>query len=177
MTRRIRRVSNENYVWPKKPRILFAEALPPNDQELVPAHLLALRKAVDPWIGSDTSSGRQVEDLITFLPQVTVNELAEALRDRHYTHVHILAHGAEFKEGVDERFGLSFCDEFEPGGQTISGPRLAAMIAASDQECSWHKPTVVSIASCNGANGGSVVGAGASVAHHLHEADAVTGIV
>jgi len=50
--RRVRRVDNEQFEWQGRPRILFAFNLPAHDAEaLVPAHTLALRKAIDPWVG------------------------------------------------------------------------------------------------------------------------------
>ncbi|MCK7492771.1 MAG: hypothetical protein MZW92_15490 [Comamonadaceae bacterium] len=52
LTREIRRVAEEVLEWPQRPRILFAAAAPPGvGQVPVESHLLALRRAVDPWVG------------------------------------------------------------------------------------------------------------------------------
>jgi hypothetical protein len=186
MTRRVRRVNNGTVRWPTAPRILFVESLPPADaQTLVPAHMLALRKALDPWVRKDTTNSttfandyndvrvpQSLKKLITVLPQASVEDVMRALRNDHYTHVHFLAHGKSFKEGIDDRFGLEFYEDHDPSkSDIVSGTRLAAMIkSCADEGVHSHCPAVISIASCYGSNGGSVVGAGSSVAHHLHEA-------
>ena len=186
MTRRVRRVNNGTVKWPATPRILFVESLPPQDARLlVPPHLLALRKALDPWVrddpavpmssADDTASmeiPQSLKQLITILPQASVEDVMRELRHNNYTHVHFLAHGKQFKEGIDDRFGLEFYEDHDPTRtDVVSGVRLAAMMkSCADENVDWHCPTVISIASCYGSHGGSVVGAGSSVAHHLHEA-------
>ncbi len=186
MTRRVRRVNHGTIKWPATPRILFVESLPLEDaRSLVPPHLLALRKALDPWVRNDPGVPMSSADdivsqdlpaslkkLITILPQASVEDVMRELRHNNYTHVHFLAHGKQFKEGIDDRFGLEFYEDHDPTRtDVVSGVRLAAMMkSCADENNDWHCPTVISIASCYGSNGGSVVDAGSSVAHHLHEA-------
>ncbi|MGH8523504.1 MAG: hypothetical protein ACREXY_04605 [Gammaproteobacteria bacterium] len=59
ITRETRRVPEEFIEWPDRPRILFVSATP-RGYEAVPAgaHLLALRKALQPWIGKDCCGAR-----------------------------------------------------------------------------------------------------------------------
>jgi hypothetical protein len=181
ITRRVRRVGDECSCWPDRPRILFAHALPPADAaRLVPAHLLALRNAVAPWVG--LKPGEQLEldhppsylaEYLTVLPHASVQSLFAELRKDCYTHVHLLAHGVEIREGVDVRFGLALRDAEHPLVEDrVSASRLTTLFRAMVRDChpKLTLPAVVTLASCHGAAGGSVVGAGASVAHALHEA-------
>ena len=181
ITRRVRRVGDARVCWPDRPRILFAHALPPADAaRLVPAHLLALRNAVAPWIG--LRPGEQLEpdrppsylaEYLTVLPQASVQSLFAELRKDCYTHVHLLAHGVEIREGVDVRFGLALRDAEHPLSEDrVSASRLTTLFRAlvCDGDPRLTLPAVVTLASCHGAAGGSVVGAGSSVAHALHEA-------
>ena len=119
-------------------------------------------------------------EYLTILPQASIqaieNEIAKGLEeDSHgpYTHVHILAHGVEYEEGVDKRFGLALHSVNDPTVMDkVSGIRLATALRTSGScgGAALALPTVVTIASCQGEQQGSVTGAGASVAHALHEA-------
>ncbi len=114
LTRRVRRVDNEWFEWSDRPRILFAFNLPPRDSAaLVPAHLLALRKAIDPWVGRDKEDTensavppRRVGKYLSVLERASSRTIVEELSKGNYTHLHILAHGVETQEGVDHRFAL-----------------------------------------------------------------------
>lgn len=181
ITRRVRRVGDERFCWPDRPRILFAHALPPADAaRLVPAHLLALRNAVAPWVGLKPGEELELDrppsylaEYLTVLPQASVQSLFAELRKDCYTHVHLLAHGVEIREGVDVRFGLALRDAEHPLVEDrVSASRLTTLFRAMVRDChpKLTLPAVVTLASCHGAAGGSVVGAGASVAHALHEA-------
>jgi hypothetical protein len=79
-----------------------------------------------------------------------------------FTHVHILAHG-------DKASGLHFSGAGE--SRTVSGQELAMVVRALRRtgESKLAEPAVVTIASCDSANMGTVIGPGASVAHVLHE--------
>src|SRR4029077_1588486 len=113
VTREVRRVAESQLHWlPTKPRILFAAAAPP-DVGAVPveSHLLALRRLVDPWLryydSADVDQRRkQVERRLVFLPHATADALEKACATGGFTHVHILAHGVEARDGYDTRFGL-----------------------------------------------------------------------
>jgi len=181
VTRRVRRVNNDRFRWPDRPRVLFAHALPPADAaRLVPAHLLALRNAVAPWVGLKPGERWEpdrppsyLREYLTVLPQASVQSIFAELRKDRYTHVHLLAHGVEIREGVDRRFGLALSDSERPLSEDrVSASRLAMLFRAMVRDCHPRLalPAVVTLASCQGAAGGSVVGAGSSVAHALHEA-------
>lgn len=179
ITRETRRVPEEFVEWPERPRVLFVAASPPG-YESVPAaaHLLALRKALEPWIGSietDEAATRrkQVARQLSVLANASIDAIEQVCAADRYTHIHILAHGHERQEGYDVRFGLALHDPIDPAGPAdiVSGERLvtALRVSRKGEYGKLTRPAVVTLASCNGGNVGTVSGAGASVAHALHE--------
>jgi hypothetical protein len=192
MTRRARRTDTGHVSWMRQPRILFAAAQPTGKIPLED-HVTALVRCLEPWIDSSSAKDgtRQTEysNYLTILPQASLEDIARAVArasdgadqvsegrrtaPRPFTHVHILAHGAEYEDGVDQRFGLVLHNSktrSEP--DIVSGSRLALALRALSPAagCLPNCPTVVTIAACQGAQQGSVIGPGASVAHALHEA-------
>jgi len=178
LTREIRRVSDEQLQWPKEPRILFIAAAPPRVGAIpVESHLLALRRVIAPWVkyfdeGDVGMRRKRVEEHLHFLPEASIEAIEHACASGKYTHVHILAHGIEIKENYDTRFYLALHNSLDPEeADYISGSRLATALRASQRPDSrgLARPAVVSLASCDSGNIGSVAGAGASIAHALHE--------
>ena len=179
ITRETRRIPEECMTWPLQPKILFVFASPPGLEAVpAPAHLLALRQAITPWLGlgddlSVDERGKLVAQHLGVLPNATVEALENACASDNYTHIHILAHGVSLDSADDNRFGLAFHSASEPSGrEVISGERLATILRTPRlaKAGSFNRPAVVTLASCNGSNVGSVAGAGASIAHALHEA-------
>ena len=180
LTRRVRRVDVDRIVWPHKPRVLFVAANPEGEIPLQ-AHVNELIRCLQPWIPD-----RNTDDLasvyrehLTILPQASIQaieaEIAKGLDEESagpYTHIHILAHGVEYAEGVDQRFGLALHQADDPTAMDrVSGLRLATALRTSGSSggAVLALPTVVTLASCQSGQQGSVIGAGASVAHALHE--------
>jgi hypothetical protein len=180
LTREVRRVKDTVLTWTPQARILVICASPPGLQPVpTEAHLLALRRAIDPWVGyfdeHDEEQRRlQVGKCLQVLPVATIGAIQDACAQGDFSHVHILAHGIARHDGFDLRFGIALHDEADPDGppDVVSGDRLASALRPLSRpgRDSFVRPLVVTLASCNGANGGSVVGAGASVAHALQEA-------
>jgi hypothetical protein len=185
MTREVRRVPGEQLQWPRRPRILFVAAAPPGTPQApgvgaipLEAHLLALRRVIAPWIkffDADDEGARQrrIAEHLVLLPAASIEAVERECATGKYTHVHILAHGVEQKEGFDRRFYLAMHDALDPEKPDfISGARLATALRAAQRPDSrgLARPAVVSLASCDSGNVGSVAGAGASIAHALHEA-------
>jgi hypothetical protein len=180
ITRETRRVPEEFVEWPDRPRVLFVYASPPGFPEVpYAAHLLALRQSMAPWIGSTTTDDpearqKRVAPHLAVLPDASVNAIEDACRNNEFTHIHILAHGHERHDGPDVRFGLALHDPATPHGEAdiVSGERLSTALRVSNRKEHGKpsRPAVVTLASCNSGNVGTVVGAGASVAHALHEA-------
>lgn len=184
LTREIRRVPGEQLQWPRKPRILFVAAAPPGTREApgvgaipLESHLLALRRLVSPWVrffdvDDDAERRRRVAEHLVLLPGASIEAVERECASGKYTHVHILAHGVEVKEGFDRRFYLALHDARDPEKPDfISGPRLATALRAAQRPDSrgLTRPAVVTLASCDSGNVGSVAGAGSSIAHALHE--------
>jgi hypothetical protein len=175
MTREVRRVSNTQYHWPTRPRILFLAASPGGSAIPLEAHLLTLRKVIDPWVepanGVALLKGRLSENLVV-QTQASVTSIQRACAEGEFTHVHILAHGVEVPDDEEKRYGIALHSDQDPSvADVVDGARLATLLRTHRKrsENALSGPAVVTLASCEGANGGSVVGAGASVAHALHE--------
>jgi len=161
LTRHIRSVPCEGVRWPTRPRILFITG-DPSDLPFA-EHLAALHRAVAPWVGP-----AGLEEWLTVIDNATLAQIQEACAATDFTHVHILAHGAEDETAAGTSFGLSLLDH-EGIPDVVSGERLASALAslASGHR---HRPTVVTAATCDSANVGEVKTPGASFAHALHQA-------
>ena len=167
VTRNIRTVSPEGVLWPDQPRILFIAG----DPENVPyeEHRGVLKQAIRRFRYPDhddkkTSSERgreQFGDLLTILIHPTLADVFQECQDHRYTHIHVLTHGDETSPGV---YGLVLRG---PDGapDVVSGDRFRAAITTVG-----HRPSVVTLASCDSANVGSIIVPGASFAHEIHQA-------
>lgn len=175
ITREVRRGQVLPVKWDRKPRILFAFAQPGNLAPVPAAeHLGALRRAIEPWVKwSPTDEGRlaEVKKVLTVLPNATIESIRDACQAIEYTHVHILAHGAELGKG-DQRFGLALCDAGDPAASNIvDGETLAIAVTGIDRSRAKRQPpTLVSLATCDSGQVGSVVTTGGSIAHELNGA-------
>jgi hypothetical protein len=169
----------ENYLyWPSEPRILFVAAAP-KDVSPVPAelHLNALRELLQPWIGHADSEAERNELLnahLQVLENASCQDIARVCAEGDFTHVHILAHGVEYQDGLDLRFGIALHHPNDPMGTAdrVSGERLAMALRSvrASMHGSLARPVVVTLASCDTANQGGVQGMGGSVAYALHTA-------
>lgn len=173
LTRTTRRARPPQDPWPQRPRVLVVAASP----EGVPgiplrAHLLALRQALDPWIGPPRPGEPDPRDaLLTVLPRATWGQVREACGAAHFTHVHVLAHGAPREVLGQRKFGIALHGEAgAPPLDVVDGARLARALRSfrRAEDGQVLGPTVVTLATCDSANVGSVVAPGASVAHDLH---------
>ena len=172
VTRNIRTVSPERVVWPVRPRILFIAGDPDN----VPydEHRRVLLQAIqafqypvrDELALSQDGAREQFGDLLTILINPTLTDVFRECRDNRYTHVHILTHG-DLSETTRESYGLVLRGD---GGSAdvVSGDQFASALTSVGEQI--HRPTVVTVASCDSGNVGTVVIPGASFAHALHQA-------
>lgn len=176
ITRETRRVPEQQLVWPDETRVLFVVASP-DGAEPVPAlaHLLALRERIEPWV----SRPDQLDQHLSVLSHASLEAIEAACAATAFTHVHILAHGCEVREGYDTRFGLMLHRAGGVDGEAdvVSGERLASALRTTCRGGSsgggaarLRGPAVVTLASCNSGTVGSVAGVGASIAHALHQA-------
>jgi len=177
LTREARRGRPLPVEWNRKPRILFIFAAPAGLAAVPYAqHLVALRRAIDPWVKIlDNEEDRlaEVKKILTILPEATLEQIRQACMDDEYTHVHILAHGAPYEHAGDQRYGLALCSDRNPGEtDVVDGERLAiALTSDRASACgARQRPTVVSLATCDSGNVRSVLIPGGSIAHELHAA-------
>lgn len=178
ITREARRVGETCFSWPlRKPRILFAAAAPPGVGAVpMESHLLALRRVITPWVKyfdpqDKPQRQERIEEHLVLLPRASLRAIEERCRSGRFTHVHILAHGVPIREGADERFGLALHDAGDPShADLVNGIRLATALRTHRDACDLARPAVVTLASCDSGAGGSVIGAGSSLAHALHVA-------
>lgn len=173
VTREVRRVPATTTTWQRAPRILVVAASPPN-YEPVPlaAHLLAIREALDPWLSTHEPE-KQFQEFVTVLPNASDIQVERICAENNFTHIHILAHGEEFLENYDTRYGLAFHDPRDPDGEAsiVSGERLSTILRPARQPNSdpLASPNIVTLASCYSGNAGGITSIGASVAHALHQ--------
>ena len=173
VTRNIRTVSPEGVVWPAAPRILFISG----DEENVPyeEHRKALLAAIEPfqYPGDDdlveSAEGRreQFGKLLTILKNPTLSEVLHECQNTAYTHVHILTHG-DLSETSPDAYGLVLRGPND-SSEVVSGDQFAGALTPLGRE-RMHRPTVVTVASCDSGNVGTVIIPGASFAHALHQA-------
>ena len=174
ITRRTRNVSTNGVQWPSRPRILFIAA----DPSEVPfeEHRRELIEALQPFLypGRDnpvlSADGRreQFGNILTIIKNARFNDVAAECAANRYTHIHILAHGDKDPEAEDTSYALVLhTDDNEP--DVISGERFASAFTCLVGDA-IQRPAVVTLASCDSGNDGSVIIPGGSIAHVLHQA-------
>lgn len=187
LTRQTRRLATSVVDWPSRPRILCVVA----DGDLpVDAHVLALRQSIDPWIGWNDGDKfeameqseadddgyrrglsfnrmREAEQMLTVLLNPTLDDVSREARRVAYTHIHILGHGAPLADVGPAQTLYGLCFRAAGGGvDVVDGDRLEGALRHAKDCC---HPTVVTLATCEGASvGGAILGPGGSVAHALH---------
>lgn len=166
LTRHVRGIAEPRTSWSTRPRILFVSGYDVPFEE----HLDAMLQVLEPWHGSalEHQAVERVgpEHLMTpwlsVLNDTNLDEIKQVIAANHFTHVHVLAHGAtiEGRHQV-ERFGVDL------GGRVVTGQDLALALTRLDSGQS-RVPDVVTLATCDSAAQGSVVTSGGSVAFELH---------
>ena len=143
LTRHVRGVIRATS-WPLEPRILFISG---HDVPL-DAHLDVFERVLEPY-RSDRL--QRVDDLprhwtskhLTVIEEATLDEVRTAA-SAGFTHVHVLAHGAEIEQRRSSRHGLAL------GDRVVTGADLALALASSIGD-RRHLPSVVTLASCDSA--------------------------
>ncbi|MEE9413565.1 MAG: CHAT domain-containing protein [Methylococcales bacterium] len=177
ITREIRRSRPIPVAWdrPIEPRILFISAEPATMAVPKQAHVVALRKALEPWIRWPHHHDSQeratlVKERLRLLINPCVADIYNECASGNYTHIHILAHGASYEESGEQRFGLALCHQQDKKQvEIVSGKRLAkALQAELTNGPGRSQPLVVTLATCDSGNPGSPLTPGGSIAHNLH---------
>jgi len=167
LTRHIRTVSSDGVVWPDEPHILFISG----DPQDVPfaEHRAVLVEAIERFRYPeaddrtvDADGAERFGELLTILINPTLAALQRECEAHRYTHIHLLTHG-DLDALTNESYGLVLRDE-TGAADVVSGERFVSAITRVG-----HYPTVVTIASCDSGNVGSVIVPGASFAHAVHQ--------
>ena len=183
-TRETRRSRGVLRAWNsiKDPKLLVVVADPQNFGVPIVEHIAALRAAMEPWI-EWPRRGKQnvtpiterdrlpfVKQRISVLSNASLDEIRKKCSEEKFTHVHILAHGGEYEVAGEKQYGLVLCADGNPAEKTVvDGKRLAkALQALSSDGVNRSSPLVVSLATCDSGNPGSVLLPGGSLAHDLH---------
>ncbi len=168
LTRHIRTVSPEGVIWPERPRILFIAGDPENVPHKEHRQVLveAIQRFRYPEDGDQKIADEErtrFGDLLTILIYPSLDEVMAECRKNRYTHIHVLAHG-DLMDSSPGSYGIVLRGP-EGAPDVVSGDRFRTAITSVH-----HRPAVVTLASCDSANVGTVVIPGASFAHQLHEA-------
>ena len=161
ITRRVRGVRAAT-TWPTTPRILVVSG----DDVPFPEHLDVFGRVLEPWRSDELrpDAGRPrhwTSEQLTVIERATLDEIRAAVAERHHTHVHVLAHGAELDGDRSGRHGIAL-----GGGEVTRGRDLALALAPAGRDL----PAVVTLATCDSGAQGEVMTPGGSVAHELHAA-------
>jgi CHAT domain/Metallo-beta-lactamase superfamily len=175
LTRHIRSVPTTQVGWPAKLRLLVVTGDPGDLDPALENQLEALDRACEPWCEprQADAGGRPWPEGWTLLENASIREVEQACgsafeEGKPYTHVHVLAHGAEDETTEATSFGLLLKDPEAPdsgGADVVSGERFAKALTAGGGH-----PAVVTLASCDSGNQAEVVAPGSSFAHALHQA-------
>ncbi|HEY3485673.1 MAG TPA: CHAT domain-containing protein, partial [Ilumatobacteraceae bacterium] len=162
LTRNVRGVSGSMVPWPIRPRILYVSGSDvPFEQ-----HLDALERVLEPWRVEglrrvDGSDRHWTSPDLTVLREATMEEIRTLVAEGNFTHVHVLAHGAEIEQRRAVRYGIAL------GDRVITGADLA-LVLSTVAGGARSLPSVVTLASCDSGAQGEVITPGGSVAHDLH---------
>jgi hypothetical protein len=177
-------------------KILIVAADPGNLKVPLALHVHALRSALEPWIDwwkgkskreelsqeqSKEESKREdylrersklVKNYLRVLPRASIEEIYEACSREKFSFVHILAHGATIEVGGLRKFGLALCkDNNRNQAEVVTGKRLAkALLCESEDGSIRSQPLMVTLATCDSGNQGTVLVPGGSIAYDLHTA-------
>ena len=136
LTREVRRSPDNDLKWPDRaPRVLFVAAAPSEVGDIpLEAHLLALRRAIAPWVkyynpSDKTARAKVLSKHFVFLPNASLEAIERECASSSFTHIHILAHGIAFGEGHDTRYALALHDARDPDRMDrVNGARLATAL-------------------------------------------------
>jgi beta-lactamase superfamily II metal-dependent hydrolase len=173
LTREVRRSSNLHVRVPPKTRVLLAVADPSNRGLPFEATRDAIAHSLRPWVRpvvrGDTITGN-LDAHLTVLDSASLDDIREHCASGNFTHVHILAHGAELKQDGQEGYGLALWDRRKEREEVVSGPLLARALRPPRDDSAWAGPWCVVLCTCESGDVGGVMHPTANLAHSLHVA-------
>lgn len=182
LTRDTRRSARIKVDITQRPRVLLIAAAPaPHTPVPLRAHVLALYQALRPFEQAESAeerAGRTMAEMLTVLPNATLEQISTACAaaDPPYTHIQILAHGAQYQELGQARFGIALhrgpTKAGHPDERDIISPERLAMALRSkrDREDANANAQWLSLLCCDGGNSSDVILPLGSIAQELHEA-------
>ena len=170
IVRSTRRIPKSVLSWPYRPKMLFCVADFGQGAGQVPVeeHLLALRKSLAPWLSYvDERFIKEIGHYLQVVTNASIERIIAACHDNYFSHVHILAHGGRLRSATDalEQYGLVLHDCAKAGEpNVVGGEQLLGALRGPDGKL----PVVITVASCDSGDVGTVLVPGASIAHQLH---------
>lgn len=174
LTREVRQESEAMYIWPHRPRILFAWAQP---TDTVPHedHLQALKTLLIPVVRPKENIAYPEPDtdvFLTVLPHASIQSIAKEIRKgvtsrNPYTHVHILAHGGHAASFSGFEFRLILCEEGSTSKSVKHNGEDLIKAFVPDRD---SVPTVISLCACDSGNTGNTIIPSGSLIQQLHNA-------
>lgn len=183
VTREIRRSRPLPVTWGvPEPKVLFVYAEPEGMTVPKVEHLHALRAAVEPWvewpeeeIGCSTQEMQEqrlplLKKHLRVVPNASIKAIQKICAEENFTHVHILAHGDHYFYAGEQRFGLALCKHDSPKKkEVVDGEQIAKALRVEKEDGSGRsQPLLVTMATCDSGQQGSVLVPGGSIAHDLH---------
>jgi beta-lactamase superfamily II metal-dependent hydrolase len=158
---------------PPEPRVLVVFA-DPSESNIPAEHTLeAIGQALRPWGHPAARDGKLTMDLgdhLAVLPRASLDEIREKCATGRFTHVHILAHGAQMARPGDHNYGLALWNRSKDGEEIVDGKSLARALRPPQTDGTWASPWCVVLCTCDSGNVGGVVHPTANIAHALHVA-------
>lgn len=116
-----------------------------------------------------TGRRKSLEGHLDLILNASLEDIRRKCAENHYTHIHILAHGAEYEEAYENRYGVALHRHGDKSlVDIVDGKRLSeALIPGDCDGPDIDGPVAVSLATCDSGNLGSVVTPGGSIAHDL----------
>jgi hypothetical protein len=167
VTREVRQNRSRALRWCERPKILVITTDFPDAPVPVRAHLAAIRQSLEPWVHQRKDGAG---DLWKVLERASLEQILEECRREAYTHVHILAHGAELSDRANRGYGIVLHAASGNGKEIVEGERLATALCQPGACGPAGRPYVVVLASCDSGAGPDVVYSGTGVAQVLHTA-------
>jgi hypothetical protein len=176
LTREVRQIATTRYLWPCKPRILFAWCDPersvPHDVHY--GALIEVLKNLAPPLPNNPEPVPDIAPFLTSLKHACLKSVNETVRQaiangKPYTHIHFLAHGIKQPDNGSEVYKLLMHDNDEVNKSYYAdGYELANAILETDNN-KTRIPAIVSLIACDSSNEGSLSLPAGSLAHQLHE--------
>lgn len=178
LTREVRQESEVRYMWPSKPRILFAWAQPGGPDLTVPheEHFAALKSIVARKARPKKNQPNPepfIDELLTELPNASLQAISQQMEEGRakgmpYTHLHLLAHGSEKIVFGVTTFQLLLCkDGTTDTPKKVDSKTLAQTLLPAN---ATYSPTVISLSVCDSGNMGNTILPAGSLVYQLHTA-------